>query len=499
MKRAVISLFGWAVVTAAAVAADIPDRPEKLAFPELRYEPPRPADYRVPLAAGPVAYVVPDPALPLVNVSVIVRTGGYLEPAGKEGLADFAGYLLTRGGAAGRTAEELEERLAFLAANLGSGIGGESGTVSLNLLSKDLDEGLALLREVLTAPRFQADKLELYRRQTLQAMKQRNDDSAAIEARETELLAYGTNFWATRFPTEASVSGLTTNDLHAFHRRWFHPRNFTVAVNGDFARADMVARLEKLFADWPFAGEAPPPVPTNTAFAAGGVYLVNKDVNQGRVSVLLPGLKRDDPDFTAVQLMNDILGGGGFTSRLMNRVRSDEGLAYGAYSAFPGGVNYAKAFEAGLQSKSRTVAYATAIVLEEINRIRTQPVSDEELNTSKRQFVDTFPGNFNTKGKVAGQFAQDEFTGRFARDPEFWSKWRARVEAVDKAELQRVAEKHLQPDRVAILVVGQKDDILKGHPDHPVTLEQLGGGRLTELPLRDPLTLQPLTKPADVK
>jgi zinc protease len=190
--------------------------------------------------------------------------------------------------------------------------------------------------------------------------------------------------------------------------------------------------------------------------------------------------------------MNDILGGGGFTSRLMNRVRSDEGLAYGAGSSFPGGVHYARAFQAGLSTKSRTVAYATRIVLDEMNRIANTPVTDEELNTAKRSFVDSFPGTFNTKAKVAGQFAADEFTGRFAKDPEYWSKWRSRIETVSKDDVLRVAKQHLHPDKAVILVVGQKEEILKGHPDHPVKLDQLASGKVTQLPLRDPLTQEPV-------
>ena len=165
-----------AFTVTAGFAADIPDRPEKLTFPPLTFEPPNGAQFRVPLKAGPVAYVVPDRTLPLVNISILVRTGGYLDPQGKEGLAEFTGYLLARGGTKSKTAEEQEERLAFLAANLGSGVGDDQGSVNLNLLSKDLPEGLAILREVLTAPRFQKDKLDLYRDQSIQAMKQRNDD-----------------------------------------------------------------------------------------------------------------------------------------------------------------------------------------------------------------------------------------------------------------------------------------------------------------------------------
>src|SRR5215471_4717628 len=138
-------------------AASIPDRPEKLSFPPLNYEPPAPEKFRVPLRAGPIAYVVPDRELPLVNIVVYVRTGKYLEPAGKEGLADLTGYLLARGGIKSKTADELEERLAFLAANLNSGVGDTQGSVSLNLLSKDIEEGLGILREVLSTPRFQDD------------------------------------------------------------------------------------------------------------------------------------------------------------------------------------------------------------------------------------------------------------------------------------------------------------------------------------------------------
>jgi ribosome-binding factor A len=384
-----------------------------LKFPVLNYEPPNPREHRVVLKSGPVAYVVPDRELPLVTVSILVRTGAYLDPAGQEGLAAFTGALLVRGGTTSKTAEALDERLAFLAAQMGASIADDLGTVSLNLLSKDLPEGMALLREVLTQPRFQADKLELQRQQTLQALQQRNDDSSSIEGRELESLSYGPQFWAARQVTSRSINSLKREDLQAFHRRWFHPSNFIVSVSGDFDRAAMVQTLEKLFADWPFQGEVPPPIPTDLKPAGAGVYLVNKDVPQGRVSILLPGVMREDPDYPAILLMNDILGGGGFTSRIMNRVRSDEGLAYSAGSSFPGGTWYPSTFRAGFQSKSRTVAYATSIVIEEMKRMTTAPVTEEELQTAKRSFIESFPENFNTKSKVAGIFARGEI-----RDPE---------------------------------------------------------------------------------
>jgi len=477
-------------------AAGIPDRPEKISFPPFEFHPPKVAPYRVPLRSGPVAYVATDQELPLVNIAIYIRTGDWVEPVGKEGLTDICGGLLTRAGTATRTAQELEERLAFLAAQLSSSIRGAEGTVQLNLLSKDLDEGLAILREVLTTPRFQQDRVDLQKQQMTQGMKERNDSSASIEGIEFGYLAYGEKFWDNRHQTKASVESITRDDLVAFHKKWFFPSNFIVAASGDFDRETMVKKLEKLFGDWPWAGSPPPPIPQDISMAAPGTYLINKDVNQGRVSMMLPGIMRSNPDYYPLIMMNDILGGGGFTSRIVNRVRSDEGLAYSAGSSFPGGIYFPYVFSASYQSKSRTVSYAASIVIEEMKRIATERVKAEELETSKRGFIERLPRAFGSKAQIANMLANEEFTGRYATHPDFWQSVVPRINAVTIEDVQRVAKKYLTLDKLVILVVGQKDEILKGHPNHPVNLADLAGGKLTELPLRDPLTLLPLTPPA---
>ncbi len=482
-----IAVFGLAL----SQGQEIPDRPEKLTFPPLIYDAPNPADYRVELESGAIVYIYPDRERPLIDLSVNVRGGSYLDPKGKEGLASLTGYLMARGGIPSSPADKLDEELEFLAARLSSSFGGLSGSVGLNLLSKDADRGFEILRAVLAAPSFQEDKLALRKTQTLQELKQRNDDSKNIESRERNFLAYGERFWFNRHTTAASLESIRREDLLAFHHEWVHPKNFIVSVSGDFDRNEMLKRLDGVFAAWPHPGKKAPPVSQEQKYGKPGVYIVNKDVNQGRVSIMLPGIRWDAPDYYAIQVMNDVLGGGGFTSRITNRVRSDEGLAYSARSAFPGGVYYPVVFRAGFQSKSSTVAYATSIVLEEIERITREPVTKEELLTTKKSFIDTFPNNFASAAQVVSAFASDEMIGRYAKQPHYWANYRDNIESVDIAEVQHVAKQRLKLDHVIILIVGQKEEILKGHPDHPVKLSRLVKGGVKELPMRDPLTMQP--------
>ena len=494
VRTSALALLGALLL--APAAQGIPPHPDKLTFGKFTYQPPSPKEYRTVLKSGPVAYVAEDRELPLVTITVALRGGTYLSPAGKEGLAELAGYLLARGGTASKTAEQLEERLAFLAASLNSSYGPDRGLVSLNLLAKDLDEGLAILREVLTAPRFQDDKLRLRKDQLLTDMKSRNDDTADIEQRERGFLAFGEAYYTNRYPTKASLDSITRDDLVAFHKKWVDPRNVTVAVAGDFGkgvtRAQMIGKLDALFAKWPFKGEAAGAVPKPTHAMAPGLFIVDKDVNQGRVSVMLPALERTDPDYFAALVMNDILGGGGFTSRITNRVRSDEGLAYSAGSGLAGGVWYPGTFRASFQSKARTCAYATQIVLEEMKRIRDAEVTDEELQTARSSFVDTLSRNFSTKAQTVGVFLDEEFTGRYAKDPEYFRSYASRIEKVTKADVKRVAQRLLSTDKATVLVVGKKVDLLDPEPKHPVKFPELTGGKLSDVPLRDPLTMKPL-------
>ena len=310
-----------------AAAQTIPDHPEKLTFKPIHFTVPRPSDYRVPLKNGIVSFIAEDRTLPLVNISLIVRAGSYLEPPGKEGLAGLTGSMIRRGGTKTLTAEQLDEKLDFLAAQASTGIGDTQGSAGLNCLADNLDESLRIFVEMLREPRFQEDRLTLAKEQLLQEMKKRNDDSADIEHREFNVLIYGERHFTNRFPTAASVASITRDDLVAFHRKWFHPANMVAAVAGAFDRAEIARKLDAAFAGWPGAKPVVPPVPAEITTAAPGLYRIEKDVPQGRVSIGLPTVKRDDPDIYALEVMNEILGGSGFTSRITRTVRSNEGLA----------------------------------------------------------------------------------------------------------------------------------------------------------------------------
>ena len=268
-----------------------------------------------------------------------------------------------------------------------------------------------------------------------------------------------------------------------------------VAAAGDFDSDELAAKLSALLGRFEEEGRDQAPWPPQAAAyePAPGVYVAQQDIPQGRVQIGHRTFQRDDwghPDHFALSMMNGVLGGGGFTSRLMKRIRSDEGLAYGAYSSFGIGNYWPGNLGIGFQSKSETVAFAAKIALEEVDRMRTELVPEDELQTVKAAAIETFPSNFESAEAIASIFAQDEFLGR---PHDYWRTYRANVEAVTPADVQRVAERHLLPDRLVMLIVGDWEEIEPGDADGRATMtevaEKIGGG-VTMLPARDPVTLE---------
>jgi zinc protease len=472
----------------AALAQSLPARPEQISFKPLVYNPPKASDYRHVLSNGVVVFLAPSKELPLIDLTMTFRGGGYLEPADKVGLAGMTAALLRTGGTESMAPNELDEKLDFLATNISIASRDTVSTASIDCLSSKFDESLSILMDMLRRPRFDAAKQKVALETALEGMKQRNDDAGPILDREWSMHLYGADHFESRQPTEASMRGVTKDDMAAFAAKVFNPGNVIVSVSGDFDTADMLAKLERAFGDWP-KGERMPEPPAPMADFKPGVFHVEKEIPQGKVYFGRRGITRDDPDYFAALVMNEILGGGGFTSRIMKTVRSDEGLAYSAGSQLDAGVWYPGEFRAAFQSKNPTVMLALQLIRDEFAKMSSQPVSAEELQTAKSSFLETFPRTFESKGAMLGVFVSDEWTGR---DPAYWQNYRANIDAVTAEKVQAVAKRLLDPAQMAVFVVGDWDTIAPGDATGRASLAKTFNDQASELPLRDPMTMQPM-------
>lgn len=468
----------------------IPEHPRLLEYPPLEFTPPDREAHRHPLPSGVVVYVVEDRTLPLVDVEVLIRAGSYLEPPALAGLAAAVGSQLRAGGTRSLDPETLDEELAFLAAEVSSSIGETEGTASFNCLSRNLDRVLDLFFEMLRAPGFDRKQLDLYRSQTLQALERRNDSTGSIESREWTRLLRGKNHFTADRVTKATIEAITRETMLDFHRRHVHPGNFVIAVSGDVAAGEILAKLSSKLEGWEVPGAEQPPIPGPARPPSPGLYLVDKpDVNQSRVAMGHPAVRREHPDYHALLIANHILGGGGFVSRITSRVRSDEGLAYTARSAYDFGVYYDGIFRAFLQTRNAAVAQAIEIVREEIARMRSEPVTEAELSSAISYYQGMFPRFFATPSQVASTFAEDELTGR---SHEFWTTFREKLGDVTAADVLRVSKEHFRLEDLVILVVGQETEVLAGNPERPqFSVEKLAGEKgVQRIPLPDPLSLE---------
>jgi len=470
-----------------AAAGKIVDHPDKLKFEELNYQPPEPDGYRHTLKCGATVFIAEDPEVPTFDLTVLIRTGSMYEPVEKAGLADMTGYLMRNGGVEGLSAKELDERIAYLAGEISVDISGSRGRATLFCLSKDIDEGMGLLKKVLRTPVFDEDAINRYRADVLSEMEQRNSSTASIENREWQFLMYGNHPCTTPYRrTEKSVDSITREDMIAFHQKYFFPKNFIFAVAGDFKADEIIAKLDDMLAGWPDRELTLPAIPDHVPDPKPGVYMIKKeDVNQSRVRLGHIGVKRGLPDEYALLVMNDILGGGGFTSRIVRRVRSDEGLAYNTGSTFERPVLYPGTFRAWFQTKHATAAFGTRLILDEINRIREEKCDGEIVDNAKASFVSNVVNPFSSKRNIVNTFADDRYTGR---PDDYWQNYTKNMQAVTPDDVLAVAKKYLHPDKLVFLVVGDPEAVEKGSDKHPERFSDFGAIEI--LPLRDPMTLE---------
>jgi predicted Zn-dependent peptidase len=407
------------------------------------------------LANGMQIYLLEDHTLPIISGTALVRTGNLFDPPDKIGLAGIAGTVLRIGGTTSRTGEEIDQELESMAASVETGIGETNGQANFWTLKENLDAVLAIYADVLTQPAFREDKLSFAKQQTRSGIARRNDDAGDIAQREFTNLLYGKDNpygWQTEYE---HVDRIERPDLQAFYERYFFPENITLAVYGDFNADDMKAKLEKAFAAWTVKQPPVPAFPPVESKPAGGTWLVEKsDVNQSSVRMGHLGGLFKNPDYPALQVMGTILGGG-FQSRLFQRVRSQLGLAYQAGAYWGANYNHPGIFQVVLATKSESTVKAIQASKAEIERIRSEPVTAAELRSAKDSVLNGFVFNFDTERKTLNRLMTYRYWGY---PDDFIFRFKEKVEQITAEDVLRVAKQYLHPELMRLVVVGRPGD-----------------------------------------
>jgi zinc protease len=437
-------------------------------YREIQY--PALAEIKIPkpevhtLKNGLKVFLMEDHELPLIQISTRIQTGSNYEPAEKVGLAELMGSVQRTGGTARMTGDQIDDFLAARAASIETGIGPDYGSASLDCLKQDLDEVLKLFAEILRTPAFSQDKIDIAKVTLYSMIARRNDEVGEITSREIARIVYGTNSPLVRNQEFATIHTITRDDLVKWHQNYYHPNSITMAVVGDFSSSEMMAKIEQVFGDWSKGPDFIRPQTPYRKEPATGFYFIEKtDINQVNIAFSHLGIEIKNPDYFAVQVMDEILGGG-FASRLFSNVRSQKGLAYSVFGSLGSGNFQPGLFRAGLQTKSENLTKAIEAVKTEISGMISNPPASAELKRAKDSILNSFIFNYDSKRKVLFQRLNYSYYGL---PDDFLEQYRTKIEKVTVDDVAMVAKKYLHPDQLSILIVGKASDF-----DQP--LEKLG-------------------------
>ena len=450
------SIFYLLVITMLGLVACSPVsttqvRPDEMVFSPLQLVVPEIEPIILP--NGVRLYLSEDRELPLIWITGMIGAGSINDPEVRDGQGGLFAALLENGGVGKRDPIALEEYLEDLAINFSVGMSPYATTLSLSMLSEDLDTGLAILDDVLRRPQFNADRLELLRRQSIEALRRQDDNPQSIASRAFNAAVYGDHSFG-RTPTVDSVNRINREHLVAFHKKHFVPENFWLAISGDFDKQEMEQRIRILLADWERSNYEPVVIPELHESPTPAVWLADKEIPQTTVMIGGLGISKDNPDMLPVRVMNAILGGSGFNSRLMREIRSNRGLAYSVYSYYMIGRRLPGSFIASGESKNTTAMLMVSLMLEEMKTIRTELVSEEELKLAKESRVNSFVFAFTDIHDVLTQQMRLDF---YNYPDGYLQTYRDKVMAITREDILRVAKAYLQPEKMAIILVGQPD------------------------------------------
>lgn len=446
---------------------------EKIPIPPLHaFKPQQPQ--RIELNNGIVIFLEEDHELPFISGSVLIPGGSRDEPASKAGLIGLYGQTWRTSGASSMDGDAMDDLLEARAAHIETNGDDDSTAISWDSLKSDADQVFALAMDLLFHPRFNAEKLALAQQQEASTILRRNDDEGEIAGREAAKLAYGVNSPYTRQPELATIHTVTVPDLEAWHDRTLKGK-LIVSISGDFDPASMEAKVRAAFETLP---PVTPEPPRHDQFAgpAPGVYFINKeDVDQSSVEIVGLGTDRRNPDVPAIAVLDEILGGG-FGSRLFQRVRTELGLAYDVGGGFGLEYDHPGTFDVELSTKSVSTVDATRAAEAEIAGLLSTPFTQAELDRAKDDILNTFLFRYDTPDKVLEEREQLEFYGYPA---DYLETYRTGLEKVTLADVTAAAQKYIHPDKLAVLVVGNAPEIRPG-------LDALGQGPIKPIDITIP-------------
>lgn len=412
---------------------------------------------RIALSNGMVIFLQEDHELPLIDGSIRIRGGSRDEPAPKVGLVDLYGEVWRTGGTKSETGDQMDDYLEIRAAKVETSGGADSTSIGWSCLKGDFDDVFKIVVDLLHEPEFRSDKLDLAQKQFEESIARRNDNPGAIAGRESARLAYGPDSPLARQAEYATILAVKRDDLVNWHATYVHPNNMILGVTGDFNATAMEAKLKAAFASWP-KGPAAPQSKITIHPAKSGYYLVNKeDVNQSNVRMVTLGTDRRNPDYFAIEVFNEVMGGG-FSSRLVQDIRTKRGLAYSVGGGIGTTFDHPGVTRFVLATKSQSTVEAIQALFADVDDLEKKPITDDEIKRAKDSILNSFIFNFDTPEKVLRERVAYEFYG-YPLD--FLEQYRTGIEKATTADVNRVAGKYLHKDQFSVLVVGNAKDFDK--------------------------------------
>ena len=432
----------------------VPSSWKQIPIPALHpFHPQQPK--RLELANGLVIFLQEDHELPLIDGHIRIRGGERDEPSDKAGLEALYAEVWRTGGTRSKTGDELDDLLEMRAARVEASPGIDSTSLAWSSLKEDFDRVLPVVLDLVENPEFRSDKLDLARQQLLSLILRRNDEAGEIAQRESTRIVYGRDNPYARIPENYTVAAITRDDLLNWHKRTVAPNNMILGINGDFDSAEMEKKLRDAFG--PIPKGQPFPKTLNVTFreSTPAIYLAHKeDVNQSTVELLGIGIERRNPDYYAVEVLNELFGGG-FTSRLFANIRTRQGLAYSVGGGIGAAFDHPGMLRFSAGTKSDTTVAVIESIRKQIDDLIKDGVKADEVQKAKDSILNSFIFAFDAKAKVLAERISYEFYGYPA---DFLERYRSGIEKVTPADVDRVARKYIHPQQLATLVVGNPKD-----------------------------------------